>query len=234
MTDLPRPGTEPNPIADQKEAKQTLPGWYLRWGKRLIDLTLASSAIILLSPMLALIAVLVLLKQGRPVLFWHVRPGLHGQPFKLVKFRTMTNQTDAKGELLPEEQRVTRFGQFLRGLSLDEIPELLNVLRGDMSLVGPRPLLMDYLPLYTPEQMRRHEARPGITGWAQVNGRNFISWEQKFSLDVWYVDRVSPSLDMKILFLTMLKVLRREGVDQFEGVTAEGGPFRGSMPERDT
>lgn len=180
--------------------------------KRLLDVILASVGLVLLAPLMLVLAVLVRLKLGSPVLFRQTRPGLHGKPFTMFKFRTMTDARDDDGNLLPDDQRLTRFGRFLRETSLDELPELWNVLKGDMSLVGPRPLLMEYLPLYTPEQARRNEVRPGITGWAQVNGRNAISWEDKFRLDVWYVDNHSIWLDLKILFLTVKKVLVREGI----------------------
>lgn len=183
-------------------------------GKRLFDLVLTVPALALLSPVLAMTVLLVRIKLGSPVLFRQQRPGLHGQPFTLLKFRTMTDARDANGDLLPDEQRLPPFGRFLRRTSLDELPELINVLRGDMSLVGPRPLLMQYLDRYTPDQMRRHEVRPGITGWAQINGRNALSWEEKFALDVWYVDHLSLWLDLKIILLTMWKVLRREGISQ--------------------
>jgi lipopolysaccharide/colanic/teichoic acid biosynthesis glycosyltransferase len=180
--------------------------------KRLFDFLVASFALILLVlPLLALIW-LVRRKLGSPVLFSQARPGLHGEPFTMVKFRTMTDERGPDGVLLPDAQRLTPFGRFLRASSLDELPELWNVLRGDMSLVGPRPLLMEYLPLYTAEQARRHEMRPGITGWAQVNGRNAISWEDKFKLDIWYVDNRSLWLDIKILWLTVKKVLVRDGI----------------------
>jgi lipopolysaccharide/colanic/teichoic acid biosynthesis glycosyltransferase len=180
--------------------------------KRLFDLLVAALALLLLAlPLLALIW-FISRKLGSPVLFRQVRPGLHGQPFTMVKFRTMSDVRDASGALLPDAQRVTPFGSFLRSSSLDELPELWNVLRGEMSLVGPRPLLMEYLPLYSPEQARRHEVRPGITGWAQVNGRNAISWADKFALDVWYVDHRSLWLDVKILWRTVRKVLVRDGI----------------------
>ena len=182
--------------------------------KRALDVAGAALGLIVLSPLLGLIALLVWRDLGRPVFFRQVRPGLGGAPFELIKFRTMTEDRDEAGNLLPNEQRLTPLGRALRALSLDELPELFNVLQGDMSLVGPRPLLMRYLPRYSPKQWRRHEVRPGITGWAQVNGRNALSWEDKFDLDVWYVDNMSLKLDLKILFLTVLKVLRREGVDQ--------------------
>ena len=180
--------------------------------KRLFDLLAAALGLLLLTVPLALLAWQVRRKLGSPVLFTQVRPGLHGRPFRMVKFRTMTDARDASGALLPDAQRLTPFGRFLRASSLDELPELWNVLRGDMSLVGPRPLLMEYLPLYSPEQARRHEVRPGITGWAQVNGRNAISWADKFALDVWYVDHRSLWLDLRILWLTVRKVLVRDGI----------------------
>lgn len=180
--------------------------------KRLIDIVGASVGILLTAPLMLFIALMVRSKLGKPVLFRQVRPGLHGKPFVMLKFRTMTDQRNTNGELLPDELRLTKFGKWLRSTSLDELPELFNVLKGEMSLVGPRPLLMDYLPLYTPEQARRHEVKPGITGWAQVNGRNALSWEEKFHLDVWYVDNWNLWLDMKILWLTLWKVLKREGI----------------------
>lgn len=180
--------------------------------KRLFDLLASAFGLLILAVPLVVLAWLVRQKLGSPVLFSQVRPGLHGKPFRMVKFRTMTDARDASGALLPDAQRLTSFGRFLRASSLDELPELWNVLKGDMSLVGPRPLLMQYLPLYSPEQARRHEARPGVTGWAQVNGRNAISWEDKFKLDVWYVDNQSLSLDIKILWLTVKKVLVRDGI----------------------
>ena len=181
-------------------------------GKRFLDLALAIPALILFSPALALVALLVRLNLGSPVIFRQRRPGLHGRPFTIFKFRTMTGARDAQGNLLPSAERLTPCGRFLRSCSLDELPELFNVLRGDMSLVGPRPLLMRYLERYTPEQMRRHEVKPGITGWAQVNGRNAITWEQKFALDVWYVDHRSLGLDIKIIALTIGKILKREDI----------------------
>ncbi|WP_346308538.1 sugar transferase [Limnohabitans sp.] len=180
--------------------------------KRLFDLAASAIGLLLLAVPLALMAWQVRRKLGSPVLFTQVRPGLHGKPFRMVKFRTMTDARDASGALLPDAQRLTPFGRFLRASSLDELPELWNVLRGEMSLVGPRPLLMEYLPLYSPEQARRHEVRPGITGWAQVNGRNAISWADKFALDVWYVDHRSLWLDVRILWLTVRKVLVRDGI----------------------
>ncbi len=183
-------------------------------GKRLIDLLLTIPALLVLSPFLAILALLVRRELGSPILFRQQRPGLHGQPFTLLKFRTMTDARGADGHLLPDAERLTRLGRFLRRTSLDELPELINVLRGEMSLVGPRPLLMQYLERYTPQQARRHEVRPGLTGWAQINGRNAIAWEQKFALDVWYVDHQSLWLDVKIVFWTVVKVLRREGINQ--------------------
>jgi len=189
--------------------------------KRGMDIVGAATGLLLCAPILAVIALLVRLKLGSTVLFRQQRPGLHGKPFTLYKFRTMTNARDADGNLLPDAERLTNFGRFLRRTSLDELPELINVLKGDMSLVGPRPLLIQYLQRYTPEQARRHETRPGITGWAQINGRNALSWEEKFHLDVWYVDNVSLWLDLKILFLTVWKVLRREGISQTGHATME-------------
>ena len=194
--------------------------------KRLFDLTAAALGLLALAlPLLALIA-LVRIKLGRPVFFRQTRPGLHGQPFQMVKLRTMTDARGPDGALLPDAERLTPFGRFLRSTSLDELPELWNVLRGDMSLVGPRPLLMEYLPLYTPEQARRHAVRPGITGWAQVNGRNALSWEEKFALDVWYVDHQSLWLDIRILWMTARKVLAREGISAAGEATM--GKFTGN------
>jgi sugar transferase EpsL len=183
------------------------------FGKRAIDLLLASVMLVLLAPLLLIVALLVRLKLGSPVLFRQQRPGLGGRPFQMLKFRTMCNDRDRHGHLLPDALRLTRFGHLLRSTSLDELPELWNVLKGEMSLVGPRPLLMEYLPLYTAEQARRHEVRPGITGWAQVNGRNTISWEEKFKLDVWYVDHRSLCLDTRILWMTVKKVIVRDGIN---------------------
>ncbi len=180
--------------------------------KRTTDFIASLCLLILFSPILLVVALLVSRKLGSPVLFSQVRPGLYGKPFRMIKFRTMTDARDANGELLPDSIRLTAFGKFLRSSSLDELPGLWNVLKGDMSLVGPRPLLMEYLPRYTPQQARRHAVRPGITGWAQVNGRNAISWTQKFKLDVWYVDNQSFWLDLKILLLTVKKVFVREGI----------------------
>jgi len=180
--------------------------------KRLFDILASFFGLLLLSPIILIVAWQISRKLGSPVFFRQTRPGLNGKPFKMVKFRTMLDATDKYGNPLPDDQRMTSFGSFLRATSLDELPELWNVLKGDMSLVGPRPLLMEYLPLYSQEQYRRHDARPGVTGWAQVNGRNAISWEDKFRLDVWYVDNQSLWLDVKILFLTVKKVLVRDGI----------------------
>ncbi|MEQ3636208.1 MAG: sugar transferase [Thalassolituus sp.] len=182
--------------------------------KRLMDIIGALSGLLVLGPVILLLAVLVRVKLGSPVLFRQARPGMSGSAFEMAKFRTMTDAKDASGELLPDADRLTGFGQFLRSSSLDELPELWNVLKGDMSLVGPRPLLMEYLPLYSERQARRHEVRPGITGWAQINGRNALSWEEKFDLDVWYVENRTLWLDIKILFLTVLKVLKRDDINQ--------------------
>ncbi|MEL4285070.1 sugar transferase [Shewanella xiamenensis] len=187
--------------------------------KRLFDFLVSLIALILLSPIIALVAWKIRKNLGSPVLFRQTRPGLHGKPFEMVKFRTMKDAVDGKGNPLPDSERMTAFGDKLRNSSLDELPELWNVLKGDMSLVGPRPLLMQYLPLYSPEQARRHEVRPGVTGWAQINGRNAISWEDKFKLDVWYVDNRSFWLDFKILLLTVKKVLIKDGISANDHVT---------------
>jgi lipopolysaccharide/colanic/teichoic acid biosynthesis glycosyltransferase len=199
--------------------------------KRSFDLVAACLGLLALALPLFVLGGLIRRKLGSPVLFRQMRPGLHGRPFQMVKFRTMTDERGVDGALLPDAQRLTPFGRFLRASSLDELPELWNVLKGDMSLVGPRPLLMEYLPLYSPEQARRHETRPGITGWAQVNGRNAISWEQKFKLDVWYVDNQNMWLDIKILLMTARKVLIRDGI------TAEGeasmSAFKGSTVNKE-
>lgn len=180
--------------------------------KRLFDLIGALSGMFVISPIILIVAVSILVRMGRPILFRQTRPGLHGKPFQMIKFRTMLSETDPQGNPLPDVKRLTPLGRFLRSSSLDELPELWNVLKGDMSFVGPRPLLMEYLPLYSAEQIRRHELRPGITGWAQVNGRNAISWEEKFALDLWYVDNHNLLLDFKIIWLTLRKVLAREGI----------------------
>lgn len=180
--------------------------------KRLFDIAASAFGLLLFAPIILIIAWQVRRKLGSPVFFRQTRPGMHGKPFEMIKFRTMKDAVDTVGNPLPDSERMSPFGQFLRSASLDELPELWNVLKGEMSLVGPRPLLMEYLPLYSKEQFRRHEERPGITGWAQVNGRNAISWEDKFKLDVWYVDNRSLWLDIKILFLTVKKVLVRDGI----------------------
>jgi lipopolysaccharide/colanic/teichoic acid biosynthesis glycosyltransferase len=193
--------------------------WYLAWGKRAFDLLFGIPMAVVSAPIGAITWVLVRLKLGKPALFRQQRPGKDEQIFEMVKFRTMTDERDAGGELLPDEQRLTGFGRFLRATSLDELPELWNVLKGDMSLVGPRPLLVRYLDRYTAEQARRHEVRPGVTGWAQVNGRNTVRWDEKFAMDVWYVDHVSPGLDVKVLWRTLLSVVRRDGISAAEHAT---------------
>lgn len=194
--------------------------------KRSFDILVSSFLIFMLSPLLLLLALLVRLKLGGPVLFRQRRPGLNCRPFMMYKFRTMTNACDQKGSLLADQQRLTPFGKLLRSTSLDELPELVNVLKGEMSLVGPRPLLEEYVPLYTTQQIRRHLVRPGITGWAQVNGRNAIDWDDRFKLDIWYIDNRSFMLDLKILWLTVIKVFVREGINQEGHVTMD--KFRGS------
>lgn len=194
--------------------------------KRLFDLVAVCVGLVFLCPILLALSFLVYYRHGTPILFRQIRPGHNGRPFTMFKFRTMTLERDVQGNLLADENRLTKLGIFLRSTSLDELPELLNVLKGEMSLVGPRPLLLQYLPLYSPEQARRHEVRPGITGWAQVNGRNAISWEDKFKLDVWYVDNQSFWLDLKILFMTLNKVFKRDGISQEGQATMEA--FRGN------
>jgi sugar transferase EpsL len=194
--------------------------------KRVFDILMSAGLLILLAPLMVLLAIMVVARMGRPVLFRQVRPGLHGRPFTMIKFRTMRNAVGEKGMLLSDAERLTGFGRFLRASSLDELPELVNVMKGDMSLVGPRPLLMEYLPLYSPEQARRHEVRPGITGWAQVNGRNALTWDEKFRLDVWYVDNRNLVMDAKILVKTLLAVARRQGISNDGNATMP--PFRGS------
>jgi len=195
-------------------------------GKRVFDLLVAFIGILILSPILLIISLLVGIFHGMPILFTQKRPGYKGKPFQIYKFRTMTNCTAPDGSLLPDAERITRFGHFLRSTSLDELPELVNILRGEMSLVGPRPLLMQYLPLYNEEQARRHDVLPGITGWAQVNGRNAISWQEKFRLDIWYVDNWTFWLDLKILWQTLVKVFKREGISGEGEATME--PFTGN------
>ncbi len=189
--------------------------------KRIFDLILTIPAYFLLSPLMMLIAVIIRLTMGKPIFFRQIRPGFQGKAFTIYKFRTMLNAYDKNGNLLPDKERLTRFGKFLRSTSLDELPELFNILKGEMSIVGPRPLLMQYLERYSPEQARRNEVRPGLTGWAQINGRNAITWEEKFRLDVWYVNNQSFRLDMKIIFMTILKVLKREGISQPGQATME-------------
>jgi len=197
--------------------------------KRVFDLLISLFALMVLSPVMIMTALLVRFKLGSPIFFTQERPGLDSKVFKMIKFRTMLDATDKHGQQLPDEQRITSFGSFLRAASLDELPGLFNVIKGDMSLVGPRPLLVQYLPLYNLKQARRHNVRPGITGWAQVNGRNAISWEDKFSFDVWYVDNPSIWLDLKILLLTVKKVFVREGISADGHVTIE--PFKGTRSE---
>lgn len=197
--------------------------------KRIFDITAASTALLILSPLYALTAYKVKKNLGAPVLFRQPRPGLDGKPFEMIKFRSMKDAIDTEGNPLPDSERLTAFGQTLRNSSLDELPELWNVIKGDMSLVGPRPLLMEYLPLYNKEQNRRHILRPGITGYAQINGRNAISWEEKFKLDVWYIDNQSLWLDIKILFETVDKVLSRDDINEAGEATAT--PFRGNKDD---
>ncbi|MBM7604652.1 sugar transferase EpsL [Metabacillus crassostreae] len=194
--------------------------------KRIFDFGVSVSILILLSPLMVVVAFMIRMKLGSPIFFKQLRPGLHGKPFYFYKFRTMTDEKNENGELLPDEFRLTPFGKFLRRTSLDEFPQLINVIKGDISLVGPRPLLMDYLSLYTAEQAKRHKVRPGITGWAQINGRNSISWEEKFKLDVWYVTNRTFILDIKILYLTIYKVIKSQDINQPGNVTVE--KFKGS------
>lgn len=195
--------------------------WYQRWGKRTLDLVAAAAGLVALWPLIAVVALLIRLRLGAPVIFRQVRPGLGGRPFTLLKFRTLSDRRGADGRLLPDAERMTSVGRLLRATSLDELPQLVNVLRGDMSLVGPRPLLMQYLPRYSPTQRRRHDVRPGVTGWAQVHGRNAIGWDEKFHHDVWYVDHVSFSLDLSILWRSVWVVLRGSGVAQQGRATAD-------------
>ncbi len=189
--------------------------------KRLIDVVASAVGLVVLSPVLLVLWIVVRRRMGSPALFRQVRPGLHGRPFEMIKFRTMRDATGPEGRPLPDAERLTAFGRWLRATSLDELPELWNVLKGQMSLVGPRPLLMEYLPLYTPEQARRHEVRPGITGWAQINGRNAVGWDQKFALDTWYVDRHTLWLDVKILALTLRRIVQRDGISAPGSATME-------------
>ena len=193
--------------------------------KRVLDIIGALFALVLLGPLMLAVSILIRRKLGKPVLFSQLRPGFHGIPFKMLKFRTMTDDRDENGELLPDEERLTAFGRFLRSTSIDELPEIINVIKGEMSFVGPRPLLMQYLPLYNEAQQHRHDVKPGITGWAQINGRNNITWQKKFELDVWYVENRSFWLDIKILFLTLWKVVRRSDISQQGHATIE--PFNG-------
>jgi lipopolysaccharide/colanic/teichoic acid biosynthesis glycosyltransferase len=195
---------------------------YRQYGKRIFDLMAAGCAMIVAFPLMLFLWLGVILCLGRPALFYQLRPGRNGHPFLLFKFRTMREARDDHGHPLPDEERLTKFGRFLRSTSLDELPELFNVLKGDMSLVGPRPLLMRYLARYTPQQARRHDVKPGLTGWAQVNGRNAATWDQKFALDVWYVDQLSLWLDVKIMFLTLWQIILRKGINQ---------PGHATMPE---
>ena len=197
--------------------------------KRAMDILASASCLVLFTPLIVGTSILVRLQLGSPIFFWQSRPGLNGRPFRMVKFRTMHDMRDSSGRLLPDAERLTAFGRFMRAWSLDELPELWSVLTGDMSLVGPRPLLTEYLDRYTPEQARRHEVRPGITGWAQVNGRNALSWDDKFKLDVWYVDNQSFWLDMKILALTVWQVLARKGINAEGHATMP--PFTGAGRE---
>ncbi len=194
--------------------------------KRALDVIASTAGLLVLSPLLAAIALMVRAKLGSPILFKQARPGLRGKPFQIYKFRTMTDERNVDGNLLPDGERLTSLGRFLRKTSMDELPELFNVIKGEMSIVGPRPLLMQYLDRYTPKQARRHEVKPGITGWAQVNGRNAITWERKFEYDVWYVDHLSLCLDLKIIALTFWKILKREGISQPGQATAE--EFKGA------
>jgi len=198
--------------------------------KRAVDIMLSLSGFVILLPVYTVVSLIVAYKLGRPVLFKQKRPGKNGKPFMIYKFRTMTNEKDENDDLLPNDERMTDFGMKLRSTSLDELPELLNVLKGDMSLVGPRPLRMHYLPLYNEYQKRRHEVKPGITGWAQVNGRNAVSWDERFEMDVWYVDNQNFWLDLKILLLTVLKVIRREDIAHEGDVSMP--PFEGNSEQR--
>lgn len=202
-----------------------IPGIYERYIKRLLDIVLSGMALVLLSPVLLLVAILVRVKLGSPVLFSQERPGKDEKIFRLYKFRSMTDARDENGHLLPDEARLPQFGRILRSTSLDELPELINIFKGDMSIVGPRPLLVKYLPLYNESQKHRHDVTPGLTGWAQVNGRNALSWEKKFELDVWYAEHISFALDVKIVLMTVMKVFRREGISSETAATME--EFRG-------
>ena len=206
-----------------KEYKRS---FYDRVVKRALDIIISGLALIVLSPLMAVVALLVRIKHGSPVLFKQERPGLNEKSFYMYKFRSMTNERGADGELLPDEKRLTKLGRFMRAASLDELPELWNILRGDLSLIGPRPLLMRYLPRYSERQHKRHSVRPGMTGWAQVHGRNLLSWQDKFEYDVWYAEHISFALDVKIFFMTIAKVLKREGINSETSATME--EFRGN------
>lgn len=211
-------------------AKLVSKNWFTQLSrpiKSFLDRLVAAIALLIFSPIMLLVAIAIYMRMGSPILFTQLRPGKDGKIFTFYKFRTMTSDRDAQGNLLPDAQRLTPFGQFLRQTSLDELPQLWNVLKGDMSFVGPRPLIVKYLERYTPEQARRHQVKPGITGWVQVNGRNALSWEEKFKLDVWYVDNWTLWLDLKILFLTVFKVLQQEGISQEGYATSE--EFLGQM-----
>lgn len=201
-------------------------GFYERFVKRAFDIAVSGLALIALSPLMGLLALLVRIKHGSPVLFSQERPGLNERIFRMYKFRSMTNERDVNGELLPDEKRLTKFGRFLRATSLDELPELWNIFRGDLSLIGPRPLLVRYLPLYSERQHLRHSVRPGMTGWAQVHGRNTVSWQDKFEYDVWYAEHISFGLDFRIFFMTIFKVLKREGINSDTAATME--EFKGN------
>jgi sugar transferase EpsL len=209
---------------ERRRSRRTAAGYR---GKRAVDLLLTIPALIVLAPVFVIVALVIRIRLGAPILFRQVRPGLDGTPFTIYKFRTMRDIRDERGQPLPDVERLTALGRFLRATSLDELPELLNVLKGDMSLVGPRPLLMDYLERYSREQARRHDTRPGITGWSQAHGRNALSWEERFRLDVWYVDHQSLWLDIRIILLTIVKIVTREGINQPGRATAD--PFEGSL-----
>ena len=199
---------------------------YVRYFKQLLDVAIALSVLILLSPVIVLVAAVLYIQNSGAVFFLQERPGYNEMPFHIIKFKTMTDERDSDGNLLPDNQRITKFGGLIRKLSLDELPQLFNVIKGDMSMIGPRPLLFKYIPLYSERQRRRHEVKPGITGWAQVNGRNSISWEKKFEHDLYYVENLSLLLDLKIFFLTILKILKRDGVNQSDSRPMQ--PFDGT------
>lgn len=201
--------------------------FYLKYGKRIVDLITSVLAIIITSPLLAIVSLLLIIENGRSFIFFQKRPGYNEKPFCILKFKTMSDQKDADGNLLPDMERLTVVGRWLRKLSLDELPQLFNVLKGEMSIIGPRPLLFKYIPLYTGQQRRRHQVKPGITGWAQVNGRNAISWEQKFKLDLYYVDHLSFAIDIKVVWLTIIKILKRDGINQSDDRPMQ--PFEGNV-----